>query len=56
MPGPLPQNDKRRSNAPTIPTTAVPVFGFAGAIPDALDGYNLGTLGRSGLQWNLLSQ
>jgi hypothetical protein len=51
MPGPLPQDDKRRRNAPTIPTTALPVSGFAGVIPDAPDGYNLGTQGRDWWAW-----
>lgn len=36
MPGPLPKPDeeRRRRNAPTIPTTDVPLSGYAGEVPE----------------------
>lgn len=33
MPGPLPQQTRRRSNAPTIPTTNLPCRGRSGPVP-----------------------
>ena len=39
MPGPLPKDDaeRRRRNAPTIPTTDVPASGYAGDIPEPVE-------------------
>lgn len=50
MPGPLPHTDAagnptaQRRNAPTIPTTDVPVAGYTGDIPEPLE--ELGELAR----------
>ncbi|MFT5026497.1 MAG: hypothetical protein ACI9CV_001257 [Ilumatobacter sp.] len=37
MPGPLPEGNKRRRNAPTIPTTALPVSGFGLHVVDSME-------------------
>lgn len=50
MPGPIPKPDdaRRRRNAPTIPTTALPAAGFAGPYPKPPP---WSTLGRAGKAW-----
>ena len=51
MPGPLPSDTKRRRNAPTIPTTSLPVSGFTGDIPNPPEGYDLGSSGAAWWLW-----
>lgn len=46
-PGPLPKPDKRRRNAPTIPTTELPASGRKGRPPKIPEGYELGKAGRA---------
>lgn len=46
MPGPLPNPQRRRRNAPTVPTTALPAGGFEGPTPVCpLE------LGEAGVRW-----
>lgn len=51
MPGPLPATTRRRTNAPTIPTTVLPAAGFEGTVPDVPPGAELGTVGRLWWDW-----
>lgn len=51
MPGPLPNASKRRTNAPTIPTTKLPAGGRKGRPPNPPQGYNLGEAGRLWWKW-----
>lgn len=51
MPGPLPQPTRRRRNAPTIPTTALPKAGRPGRAPGVPAGYVLGKQGRAWWAW-----
>ena len=46
MPGPLPKSDdeRRRRNAPTIPTTDLPLDGYAGPVPEPI--VELGVVAR----------
>lgn len=50
MPGPLPlpEGEKARANAPTIPTTSLPVGGRTGRVPPIPSWI---TLGKPGLAW-----
>lgn len=47
--GPLPNPEKRRRNAPTIPTTALPAGGHTGRIPRSP--YSLGSAGAAWWKW-----
>lgn len=49
--GPLPNPSRRRTNAPTIPTTALPAHGFKGRIPTVPKWISLGDAGRSWWRW-----
>lgn len=49
MPGPLPQKDARRKNAPTIPTTELPAGGTTTKAPRCP--YKLGPAGRAWWRW-----
>jgi hypothetical protein len=49
MPGPLPNPQSRRRNAPTIPTTSLPAAGREGKPPAAP--YKLGRAGRKWWAW-----
>lgn len=51
MPGPLPNPGARRRNAPTIPTTKLPVGGRKGRPPKVPDSYQLGKAGRDWWKW-----
>jgi len=51
MPGPLPKPDRRRRNAPTIPTTALPAAGFAGPYPKPPSWATLGAAGKLWWHW-----
>src|SRR5437868_7094406 len=51
MPGPLPQPTRRRRNAPTIPTTQLPLAGRPGAAPPVPEWCPLGKAGRSWWRW-----
>lgn len=51
MPGPLPAKNAIRRNAPTIPTTSLPVSGRPGPVPDPPDTYDLGPEGRAWWDW-----
>src|SRR4051812_12862603 len=51
MPGPLPSPERRRRNAPTIPTTSLPASGRRGPVPRVPDGYELGEAGRAWWVW-----
>jgi hypothetical protein len=51
MPGPLPETNKRRRNAPTIPTTSLPASGFDGEIPDPPKSYDLSSSGAAWWAW-----
>lgn len=51
MPGPLPQPQRRRRNAPTIPTTSLPAGGREGPIPDPPEWVSLGAAGRAWWAW-----
>lgn len=51
MPGPLPQTNRRRRNAPTIPTTSVPVSGRKGPIPRPPKWIPLGDAGTAWWRW-----
>ncbi|MGE0795419.1 MAG: hypothetical protein AB7O29_08750 [Acidimicrobiia bacterium] len=48
MPGPLPDPNRRRRNAPTIPPTDLPAAGRKGLAPRVPAGYELG---GQGLEW-----
>ncbi len=49
--GPLPNKEKRRTNAPTIPTTELPVAGRKGRPPKAPESYKLGKAGAAWWRW-----
>lgn len=51
MPGPLPNPQRRRRNAPTVPTTSLPVSGRKGRPPKVPDSYNLGAAGLAWWRW-----
>ena len=51
MPGPLPNPQRRRRNAPTIPTTALPAAGREGRPPRVPPGVRLGKAGRAWWRW-----
>lgn len=51
MPGPLPQPQRRRRNAPTIPTTSLPAGGRKGPVPDPPEWVTLGVAGRAWWEW-----
>lgn len=51
MPGPLPkpEEERRRRNAPTVPTTELPVAGYSGPVPDPVE--ELDELERRYYEW-----
>ncbi len=49
--GPLPSKQKRRRNAPTIPTTNLPASGRKGRPPKVPDAYKLGKAGAAWWRW-----
>lgn len=49
--GPLPSKKKRRTNAPTIPTTELPAEGRKGRPPKAPEAYNLQKAGKAWWRW-----
>jgi hypothetical protein len=49
MPGPLPNPNAIRRNAPTIPTTNLPVSGFSGPIPEPIE--DLDDMERRYFEW-----
>jgi hypothetical protein len=51
MPGPLPNPQKRRRNAPTVPTTVLPATGRKGRPPKHPTAYNLQKAGREWWKW-----
>lgn len=51
MPGPLPDPKRRRRNAPTIPTTNLPIGGRTGAIPRPPKWVQLGAAGLGWWKW-----
>lgn len=51
MPGPLPNPQKRRRNAPTVPTTNLPATGRKGRPPKCPDGYKLGKVASAWWRW-----
>lgn len=51
MSGPIPAKSKRRRNAPTIPTTELPVGGRKGRAPAVPEGIVLGQAGRRWWKW-----
>ncbi|RDG37952.1 hypothetical protein [Streptomyces corynorhini] len=51
MPGPLPSEDRRRRNAPTIPTTKLPVSGRTEPAPRVPAWVKLGKAGRAWWKW-----
>lgn len=51
MPGPLPQETRRRRNAPTIPTTNLPAGGCDLEPPEVPDWVRLGAKGRAWWDW-----
>lgn len=51
MPGPLPEPNSRRRNAPTIPTTKLPVSGRKGRPPKVPEAYNLNKAGITFWKW-----
>jgi hypothetical protein len=51
MPGPLPDKNRRRRNAPTIPTTNLPVGGRRGRVPSVPSWTRLGKAGRAWWRW-----
>lgn len=51
MPGPLPDGNARRRNAPTIPTTSLPAGGRKGRAPKVPGGYQLAKAGRDWWKW-----
>lgn len=51
MPGPLPQPTRRRTNAPTIPTTNLPAAGRQGPPPRVPPGVKLGKTGKAWWRW-----
>lgn len=51
MPGPLPAENKRRRNAPTVPTTKLPVGGRTEPTPRPPSWSKLGKVGRAWWKW-----
>lgn len=51
MPGPLPDPRRRRVNAPTIPTTALPASGRQGSAPRVPSWVKLGSAGKAWWRW-----
>lgn len=51
MPGPLPSPTRRRRNAPTIPTTNLPVGGRTGSVPRPPKWVALGPAGTAWWKW-----
>ncbi|WP_171110619.1 MULTISPECIES: hypothetical protein [unclassified Streptomyces] len=51
MPGPLPAENKRRRNAPTVPTTKLPVGGRTAPTPRPPTWAKLGKVGRAWWKW-----
>lgn len=51
MPGPLPDPNKRRRNAPTIPTTNLPISGRKDPAPSVPGWVSLGELGQAWWDW-----
>lgn len=51
MPGPLPDPNARRRNAPTIPTTTLPAEGYDGPTPVVPASYDLGAAGQAWWSW-----
>src|SRR4051794_7690915 len=51
MPGPLPDEKSRRRNAPTIPTTDLPVSGRQDDAPEPPETYELGLAGQAWWHW-----
>lgn len=51
MPGPLPNPNRRRRNAPTIPTTKLPARGRKGRAPKVPAAYKLNKAGRAWWAW-----
>lgn len=51
MPGPLPNPNRRRRNAPTIPTTELPAGGRRDPAPDIPEAHELGNAGRAWWVW-----
>lgn len=51
MPGPLPDPDAERRNAPTIPTTRLPAGGRRGAVPKVPAWRVLGNAGQAWWDW-----
>lgn len=51
MPGPLPNTESRRRNAPTIPTTSLPAGGRKGRAPSVPSWVTLGKSGRAWWAW-----
>lgn len=49
--GPAPSKEKRRGNAPTIPTTELEVSGRKGRPPKVPEAYKLGKPGRAWWKW-----
>lgn len=50
-PNPKPDDQRRRRNPPTIPTTALPAAGFTGPIPRAPKWIELAGAGRAWWRW-----
>lgn len=51
MPGPLPQQKRRRRNAPVIPTSSLPASGREGDTPEVPVGVELGVTGLAWWDW-----
>jgi hypothetical protein len=51
MPGPLPNPNKRRRNAPTVPTTVLPAAGRKGRPPKAPEAYSLQKAAAAWWKW-----
>lgn len=51
MPGPLPKEQRRRRNAPAIPTTSLPAGGRTDPAPDIPVGVELGVTGLAWWEW-----
>lgn len=51
MPGPLPSQQRRRRNAPTIPTTNLPAGGCSGPAPGVPAWASLGVTGKKWWKW-----